>query len=89
MVHEAGPHGEGKSIPGGAREDACPFKVDETGENKCEAILNGVCISSKYSITNEMPFLKSRIKVMLFTTIKLKNNFTKNSFHDEMAGTKK
>ena len=60
MVHEAGPHGEGKSIPGGAREDACPFKVDETGENKCEAILNGVCISSKYSIT------KKKKKIGLF-----------------------
>ena len=89
MVPEAGPHGEGKSVPGGTREDACPFKADETGENKYEVILSGVCVSSKYSITNEMPFLKSRIRMILFTTIKLKNNFTKNSFHDEMAGTKK
>lgn len=59
--------GPGSRVPwrrekctGGAREDACPFKADETGENKCEAVLNGACISSKYSITNEMPFLKSR-----------------------------
>ena len=33
--------------------------------------------------------IKVRISVILYTNIKLKNNFTKNSFHGEMAGTKK
>ena len=47
----------------------CSFKGDEMGENKFTAILSGVCISRKHSLTNEIHFLKSRIRVFFFPTL--------------------
>lgn len=62
-VHEAGPTERGKSVPE-SQETHVLSRFDETTENKCEAILNGVCISSKYSIAKKKIGL-SKIKVRI------------------------
>lgn len=59
--------GEGVVILEGTQEkipsaDTCSFRVNDTEEDKHGAIFNGVYISSKYSLMNEIHFLKLKVK---------------------------